>query len=232
MPTSKKPRKKGTFGRAQEARRRLARNDFKSPAEARRLVQTVEESREKFRGGYARIGYMLALADRDFMVSRFIEAFMALSRWHTTREAADFSAVASMLMIGAIAFKKVGVQEEERLEEIRLAARNCTVAASHRNHMRRIPESLIDETRDGLTTAQMIFEAATESGMNEGLIETLKENDPVHVASIPGRARDHRRLLLGRHIAEVERLEREDDEFIKQMEITGQLPPPVQEENE
>ena len=46
---------------------------------------------------------------------------MALERWQTTEEMDDFSLVNSMLMIGAIAFLKVGVQESER--SMRSAAR-------------------------------------------------------------------------------------------------------------
>ena len=185
MPKSKKPRKKGAHGREQAARSRLLRNQFKDPAECRRLVKIVEDARAARHKGSAQLGYLFALADQDFMVERFIEAFMALERWQTTEEMDDFSLVNSMLMIGAIAFLKVGVQESERLEEIRRAAYAATLAIDHRNMGRRIPDELIEDTREGLTTAQMIFEAATANGMNQELIEVLKENDPEHIASTP-----------------------------------------------
>lgn len=45
MPKSKKPRKKGAHGREQAARSRLLRNQFKDPAECRRLVKIVEDAR-------------------------------------------------------------------------------------------------------------------------------------------------------------------------------------------
>ena len=45
MPKSKKPRKKGAHGREQTARSRLLRNQFKDPAECRRLVKIVEDAR-------------------------------------------------------------------------------------------------------------------------------------------------------------------------------------------
>lgn len=85
---------------------------------------------------------------------------MALERWQTTEEMDDFSLVNSMLMIGAIAFLKVGVQESERLDEIRRVAYAATLAIDHRNMGRRIPDELIEDTREGLTTAQMIFSDA------------------------------------------------------------------------
>ena len=103
MPKSKKPRKKGAHGREQAARSRLLRNQFKDPAECRRLVKIVEDARAARHKGSAQLGYLFALADQDFMVERFIEAFMALERWQTTEEMDDFSLVNSMLMIGAIA---------------------------------------------------------------------------------------------------------------------------------
>ena len=188
MPKSKKPRKKGAHGREQAARSRLLRNQFKDPAECRRLVKIVEDARAARHKGSAQLGYLFALADQDFMVERFIEAFMALERWQTTEEMDDFSLVNSMLMIGAIAFLKVGVQESERLDEIRRAAYAATLAIGHRNMGRRIPDELIEDTREGLTTAQMIFEAATANGMNQELIEVLKENDPEHIARTIPRA--------------------------------------------
>lgn len=207
MPKSKKPRKKGAHGREQAARSRLLRNQFKDPAECRRLVKIVEDARAARHKGSAQLGYLFALADQDFMVERFIEAFMALERWQTTEEMDDFSLVNSMLMIGAIAFLKVGVQESERLDEIRRAAYAATLAIDHRNMGRRIPDELIEDTREGLTTAQMIFEAATANGMNQELIEVLKENDPEHIASTPGRFREHRRLILGDYLEKVQALE-------------------------
>ena len=84
MPKSKKPRKKGAHGREQAARSRLLRNQFKDPAECRRLVKIVEDARAARHKGSAQLGYLFALADQDFMVERFIEAFMALERWQTT----------------------------------------------------------------------------------------------------------------------------------------------------
>lgn len=160
------------------------------------------------------------------MVERFIEAFMALERWQTTEEMDDFSLVNSMLMIGAIAFLKVGVQESERLDEIRRAAYAATLAIDHRNMGRRIPDELIEDTREGLTTAQMIFEAATANGMNQELIEVLKENDPEHIASTPGRFREHRRLILGDYLEKVQALEAAQAERVNHMKVTGKLPPP------
>lgn len=226
MPKSKKPRKKGAHGREQAARSRLLRNQFKDPAECRRLVKIVEDARAARHKGSAQLGYLFALADQDFMVERFIEAFMALERWQTTEEMDDFSLVNSMLMIGAIAFLKVGVQESERLDEIRRAAYAATLAIDHRNMGRRIPNELIENTREGLTTAQMIFEAATANGMNQELIEVLKENDPEHIASTPGRFREHRRLILGDYLEKVQALEAAQAERVNHMKVTGKLPPP------
>lgn len=226
MPKSKKPRKKGAHGREQAARSRLLRNQFKDPAECRRLVKIVEDARAARHKGSAQLGYLFALADQDFMVERFIEAFMALERWQTTEEMDDFSLVNSMLMIGAIAFLKVGVQESERLDEIRRAAYAATLAIDHRNMGRRIPDELIEDTREGLTTAQMIFEAATANGMNQELIEVLKENDPEHIASTPGCFREHRRLILGDYLEKVQALEAAQAERVNHMKVTGKLPPP------
>lgn len=226
MPKSKKPRKKGAHGREQAARSRLLRNQFKDPAECRRLVKIVEDARAARHKGSAQLGYLFALADQDFMVERFIEAFMALERWQTTEEMDDFSLVNSMLMIGAIAFLKVGVQESERLDEIRRAAYAATLAIDHRNMGRRIPDELIEDTREGLTTAQMIFEAATANGMNQELIEVLKENDPEHIASTPGRFREHLRLILGDYLEKVQALEAAQAERVNHMKVTGKLPPP------
>ena len=216
MPKSKKPRKKGAHGREQAARSRLLRNQFKDPAECRRLVKIVEDARAARHKGSAQLGYLFALADQDFMVERFIE----------TEEMDDFSLVNSMLMIGAIAFLKVGVQESERLDEIRRAAYAATLAIDHRNMGRRIPDELIEDTREGLTTAQMIFEAATANGMNQELIEVLKENDPEHIASTPGRFREHRRLILGDYLEKVQALEAAQAERVTHMKVTGKLPPP------
>lgn len=226
MPKSKKPRKKGAHGREQAARSRLLRNQFKDPAECRRLVKIVEDARAARHKGSAQLGYLFALADQDFMVERFIEAFMALERWQTTEEMDDFSLVNSMLMIGAIAFLKVGVQESERLDEIRRAAYAATLAIDHRNMGRRIPDELIEDTREGLTTAQMIFEAATANGMNQELIEVVKENAPEHIASTPGRFREHRRLILGDYLEKVQALEAAQAERVNHMKVTGKLPPP------
>ena len=226
MPKSKKPRKKGAHGREQAARSRLRRNQFKAPAECRRLVKIVEDARAARHKGSAQLGYLFALADQDFMVERFIEAFMALERWQTTEEMDDFSLVNSMLMIGAIAFLKVGVQESERLDEIRRAAYAATLAIDHRNMGRRIPDELIEDTREGLTTAQMIFEAATANGMNQELIEVVKENAPEHIASTPGRFREHRRLILGDYLEKVQALEAAQAERVNHMKVTGKLPPP------
>lgn len=66
MPKSKKPRKKGAHGREQAARSRLLRNQFKDPAECRRLVKIVEDARAARHKGSAQLGYLFALADQDF----------------------------------------------------------------------------------------------------------------------------------------------------------------------
>lgn len=83
-----------------------------------------------------------------------------------------------------------------------------------------------EDTREGLTTAQMIFEAATANGMNQELIEVLKENDPEHIASTPGRFREHRRLILGDYLEKVQALEAAQAERVNHMKVTGKLPPP------
>lgn len=226
MPVSKKPRKKGQRARDLAVRKKFVQGKFKDADDARRTIASLERQKTRQRRRCEQLGWLLGFQEKDSLLEAFTLSFFALERWQTTEEMDDFSLVNSMLMIGAIAFLKVGVQESERLDEIRRAAYAATLAIDHRNMGRRIPDELIEDTREGLTTAQMIFEAATANGMNQELIEVLKENDPEHIASTPGRFREHRRLILGDYLEKVQALEAAQAERVNHMKVTGKLPPP------
>ena len=55
MPKSKKPRKKGNYGREQAARRKWEAGNFKSVEDARATFRIVDEARRRRRGGSVRI---------------------------------------------------------------------------------------------------------------------------------------------------------------------------------
>ena len=65
MPKSKKPRKKGNYGREQAARRKWEAGNFKSVEDARATFRIVDEARRRRRGGCAQIGFMLNLANKE-----------------------------------------------------------------------------------------------------------------------------------------------------------------------
>ena len=111
MPKSKKPRKKGNYGREQAARRKKKANNFKSVEDARATFRIVDEARRRRRGGCAQIGFMLNLANKERLIEDFTSAFFALDRWPTTRSFDDFICVCSNLMLGLLCHKCLGVEE-------------------------------------------------------------------------------------------------------------------------
>lgn len=210
MPKSKKPRKKGNYGREQAARRKWEAGNFKSVEDARATFRIVDEARRRRRGGCAQIGFMLNLANKERLIEDFTSAFFALDRWPTTRSFDDFNCVSSNLMLGLLCHKCLGVEEKSYVKEIQHAAFIAVVCVRLRNRREPIPQANLDIVRHGLVLAQELLEYTYEHHRAE-LIHVLRHNDAVNVYHTKGLTEAHERFILGDRYNTVKQWELVDD---------------------
>ena len=196
MPTSKKPRKKGKHGQLNANLHKLRTGRFKDKDDAERTIDALEKKAKESALARRHYEWMAVLLDHEDLIEGFTRAHNSLNKVPKTKEIFDFNIVCSSLMLGAMVHRRLGVEEQSWLTDIRRAAFGIVMVYRMWGNKQAIPEANLAMIRIGLTAAQELIEYAFKEDP-QALKEVLIKNDPLYTQAHPEETEDRERFILG-----------------------------------
>lgn len=139
---------------------------------------------------------MAVLLDHEGLIEGFTRAHNSLNKVRDTKEIFDFNIVCSSLMLGAMVHRRLGVEEQSWLTDIRRAAFGIVMVYRMWGNKQTIPEANLAMIRIGLTAAQDLIEYAFKEDP-QALKEVLLKNDPLYTKAHPEENEARERFILG-----------------------------------